>query len=565
MQIASPYIQLQRYALIRLTPTLSENPLQNIFIENNNEDCYTLLIAIDHGVRLHLNSITQDLRQGTCILLSFQQSYRLETVRSQAKVICFTFKTFDVDGVTLRQVTYPPLISDYPYKLPLSMLKTAIVSEDWAYSWPPHGHEEKHRQGRAKERILPTFVPEFVILQAKLQLILGMMAQLEQTHPLTNQEKAIKQSLNYMEQHYNEDLTVEFLAEMTGMIRWQYSKKFKSITGKNPIEYLTDLRVKHAKQLLVGSSDTLREISRQVGFKDEYYFSRRFHQVTGYPPREYTNIHSRTRRRTVTDSLGRKVHLPETVNRIVATGTNTIGELLAIGIIPIGAGIATMKSQVIYKSKLQGILDIGLQASPEQVSWLVPDLMLLGNYCERQLAQLDAIAPTIVYSGANSTYERLLYIADLFNRNKAAEQWINRYEANIRRLRRQLSDQYTPGEHASVYLVLDKNVYIMGRNGFAATLYESLGFHPSASVNHLIQAGKPWLQIELNQIGHFIGDRNFVLSDQADLQFIPTILLDNAHRVGASWNYDDPITRERLLSVLPSIFANTSLSKEREL
>ncbi|MCM3171916.1 helix-turn-helix domain-containing protein [Paenibacillus sp. MER 99-2] len=566
MHNISTYIQLQQYALLCPTPLSSESTLQNIRIENNHADCCTLLIIMDHGVRLHIDNVTQNLRQGSCIILSYQHIYRLETDNSQARVAWFTFKNFEVDGLILRRVPYATLISGYPYKLPMSILKTTLVAEDWECSWPRNAHVQKHGEVRTQEQHLPTFAPEYLILQAKLQLILGMMAQMEQANPSVDQEKAVHQSLLHMEQHYNKELTVEYLAEMTGMIRWQYSKKFKTITGKQPIEYLTELRVKHAKNLLLRSSETLREIAKQVGFKDEYYFSRRFHQFTGYAPREFANIFSRTHLRIVTDSLGRKVQLPETTNRIVATGTNTIGELLAIGIMPIGAGIATMKSQVIYKNKLHSILDIGLQASPEQVSPLKPDLMLLGNYCERQLSQLDAIAPTIVYSGRNTTYERLLYIADLFNRNKVAEQWINRYEANIRRLRRQLSDQYHVGEHATVYLVLGKKVYVMGQNGFAATLYESLGFRPPAPVNHFIQEGMLWVQIELNQISRYLSDRNFVLSNPSDLQFITPLFSEksspyNVHWLDSIWNYDDPITRERLLSVLPSIFTNPKIQR----
>lgn len=171
----------------------------------------------------------------------------------------------------------------------------------------------------------------------------------------------------------------------------------------------------------------------------------------------------RTRQRTITDSLGRQISLPDAAMRIVATGTNTLGELLTIGIRPVGAGITTMKSQVIYRNKLQHMPDIGLQGSPEQVSLLKPDLILLGNYSEQQLPQLDAIAPTIVYREATSTFERLRYIADLFGRNRAAEKWIDRYEESVRGIRRQLADDYIAGERATVYLVLGKNIYVMDR------------------------------------------------------------------------------------------------------
>lgn len=344
------------------------------------------------------------------------------------------------------------------------------------------------------------------------------------------------------------------------------------MTGKKPTDYLAELRVRQAKRLLSSSTETLREISRQVGFKDEYYFNRRFHQLTGHPPREYANMLRRTRQRTITDSLGRQISLPDAAMRIVATGTNTLGELLTIGIRPVGAGITTMKSQVIYRNKLQHMPDIGLQGSPEQVSLLKPDLILLGNYSEQQLPQLDAIAPTIVYREATSTFERLRYIADLFGRSRAAEKWIDRYEESVRGIRRQLADDYIAGERATVYLVLGKNIYVMGQTGFAATVYESLGFRPTESVYQLIINGRPWIHINVDKISQYAGDRNFVMVPQEEmnvnisspLQSLIGMLspssVHNLHIVEAVWNYDDPLTRERLLTVLPSIFAKDRLA-----
>ncbi|MCG7381226.1 helix-turn-helix domain-containing protein [Paenibacillus sp. ACRRY] len=570
MQMTSLYIQLKQFTLLDLSlPPKTEKRCTPT--EMGDADCCTLLISLDRGVRLHTNGIAQDLRQGGCIMLPPQQSYSLETTREQAKVFRFTFLTFEVKELALHPVACPPLIPGCSYNLPVSTLKLALASEEWAASRPLQGHNQEHEQGSRHRKSSTKPGTALSILQARLQLVLGMMAQLEQAPPASvSDEQSVERTISYMTQHYNEDLTVELLAEMAGMVRWKYSKLFKAIAGKKPTDYLAELRVNQAKLLLASSTEPLREISRQVGYKDEYYFSRRFQQLTGCPPREYANKQLRKRQRTITDALGRQVHLPEEATRIVATGTNTLGELLAIGISPVGAGIATMKSQVMYKNKLHRIIDIGLQAVPDQVSQLNPDLMLLGNYCEQHLPHLDAIAPTIVYRDTNySTYEGLRYIADLFNRGKAAEQWIERYENGVRRVRRHLAGQYIVGEHATVYLRLGQKVYVMGRTGFAATLYESLGFRPSVQVHQLIEDGKPWIQIKPNEISHYTGERNFVLVSQQELRLasphpllsvLTTLTPGKVHVVESGWNYDDPITRERLLKVLPSIFAKAELA-----
>lgn len=564
MQMASLYIQLQQYDLLQLTP-LQETNHHNPSTKSEDANDYTMLIALDHGIRLLMNNISQDLSQGSCILLPTQQSYIVKTIKEQAHIARFTFLSFQVDQSTLLPAC-PPLIQGFPYRLSLSTIKLALAGEDWISPSPLQSNKQNRLQ---EKKDPPTQHSKLAVTQARLQLILGLMAQLESAPPTVQNDQAVQRTLSYMEQHYNEDLTVEFLAEMAGMVRWQYSKLFKVMTGKKPTDYLTELRVQHAKRLLSSSTETLREISRQVGFKDEYYFSRRFHQLTGHPPQEYANILRRTRQRTITDSLGRQISLPDAAMRIVATGTNTLGELLAIGIRPVGAGIATMKSQVIYRNKLHHIPDIGLQGAPEQVSLLKPDLILLGNYSEQQLPRLDAIAPTIVYRESTSTFERLRYIADLFGRSRTAEQWIYRYEESVRRIRRQLADDYIAGERATVYLVLGKNIYVMGQTGFAATVYESLGFRPTESVNQLIVDGRPWIQIDHNKITQYAGDRNFVMVPQEEMNvntpsplqsLVGMLAPSNVHIVEAGWNYDDPLTRERLLTVLPSIFSKDGLT-----
>lgn len=125
---------------------------------------------------------------------------------------------------------------------------------------------------------------EMAMMQGRLQLILGLMAQLDQqaTHLQSEEKiKMIQYTVHYMEQHYDEDLTVEQLANMAGMVRWQYSQQFKTLTGQKPTDYLVHLRIKQAKKLLCNSTEPLSKLSRQIGFKDEYYFSRCFRKLTG--------------------------------------------------------------------------------------------------------------------------------------------------------------------------------------------------------------------------------------------------------------------------------------------
>lgn len=66
---------------------------------------------------------------------------------------------------------------------------------------------------------------------------------------------------------------------------------FKKITGKTPIEFLTEIRIKHACFLIDTSTETssMAEISEQCGFTDYVYFSKKFKSIVGASPIDYKN------------------------------------------------------------------------------------------------------------------------------------------------------------------------------------------------------------------------------------------------------------------------------------
>jgi AraC-like DNA-binding protein len=64
-------------------------------------------------------------------------------------------------------------------------------------------------------------------------------------------------------------------------------KLFRRATGMTPSRYLNELRIGQAKRLLGSRGFSVKEVGRQCGFNDPYYFSRLFRQITGVRPSEY--------------------------------------------------------------------------------------------------------------------------------------------------------------------------------------------------------------------------------------------------------------------------------------
>lgn len=85
----------------------------------------------------------------------------------------------------------------------------------------------------------------------------------------------------------NGDLTVEDIASEVSMSRSVFFKKLKTLTGLSPIEFLKEIRMKRAAQLIETGEYNMAQIAYMVGFNDSHYFSKCFKQQYGITPTEY--------------------------------------------------------------------------------------------------------------------------------------------------------------------------------------------------------------------------------------------------------------------------------------
>ena len=95
----------------------------------------------------------------------------------------------------------------------------------------------------------------------------------------------------YMNHHYMEDISLDSCAERSGTSSYTLSKAFNKILGINFIDYLTDLRIQKAKELLEGTDMKIGDIAERVGYRHSY-FNRVFRRHTGLPPSQYRKIKS---------------------------------------------------------------------------------------------------------------------------------------------------------------------------------------------------------------------------------------------------------------------------------
>jgi DNA-binding response OmpR family regulator len=87
----------------------------------------------------------------------------------------------------------------------------------------------------------------------------------------------------------NSEFSVEDLCSAVGMSRSVFFNKVKSLTGLAPIEFIRDLKMKHAAQLLSSGDYLVKEVSYMIGISDTKYFGKCFKAKYGVTPQEYKN------------------------------------------------------------------------------------------------------------------------------------------------------------------------------------------------------------------------------------------------------------------------------------
>ena len=107
------------------------------------------------------------------------------------------------------------------------------------------------------------------------------------TNPIEKTVNKIKRQMAL--KFHDSDFSVTELLKQSGYAEDYIRAHFKKIVGKTPIEYLTELRIKHAKDLIniYQNSTPLIDIALNCGFDDYIYFSRKFKQVVGVSPNAY--------------------------------------------------------------------------------------------------------------------------------------------------------------------------------------------------------------------------------------------------------------------------------------
>ncbi len=117
--------------------------------------------------------------------------------------------------------------------------------------------------------------------------IIALHEQINDTQDNNRNQQKMKKAVEYVQENYNKDLNMAVVSNYISMNYSMFSFAFKQYTGSNFVNYLKDIRIRKAKQLLAETDMRVIEISREVGYDNEKNFMKIFKSSCGVSPSEY--------------------------------------------------------------------------------------------------------------------------------------------------------------------------------------------------------------------------------------------------------------------------------------
>lgn len=495
---------------------------------------YALLVGMEGAAQLQLNGERYRLGKESCWILEPHQQLSILTDEKAFGYYRLTFRMVelpDSEGAGIQEEGAPVCVVGELVCTPFSRLVKGI-EEIYSHC------EETDRRQRYYHRVR---------FEELLCYLFAQNAWSQKFDP----QKAVEQSIAYVEAHYQEQMTVDQLAADAHVPRWRYTQLFKEMTGQLPLDYINQLRISRAKQLLLVTGDRIQEIAQSVGFNNEYYFNRRFKQTVGLAPGKYRNV--------------RREDL-----RVVSIFMEDY--LMALEIKPIVQWAHTYWGKQDYL----GLHDVPayniLTDEVQDLSLRHPDFIMLREctgWRSNLYKECSKIARTCVINQLGPQWRTTMRIlGESLDREAQAKSAIEQYDRRAEMARSRLARSMS-GQTVAFLRVCAGQISVE-KNYSYAVLFEDLGLVPHPLVNQLSQkearAGVSWELLSRLDADHlfFTFDKWHDAGEGAERleilhpswQALPAVQKKQAYEVDfMTWMNHGPITNQRKLDDVLQILA----------
>ncbi len=119
-------------------------------------------------------------------------------------------------------------------------------------------------------------------------LLCELVEKCSDVHPLANE--SIEKAVKYMEDHINQNISLDELAEHINLSKFYFNRYFKKHMGLTPHQYFINMRLQNAKRMLVTTSASIEQVAENCGFDNASNFIRLFKQRVGMTPTVFRKI-----------------------------------------------------------------------------------------------------------------------------------------------------------------------------------------------------------------------------------------------------------------------------------
>ena len=258
-----------------------------------------LIVVIEGSTKVFYIEGSLELKEGDGIFINCNVLHRLtQTSKTDCHIINFVLRPEFIGG-RMDSIIYTKYVSPICSNSALQLIKfesekpsdqsiiNMIKKAFYTFNNSDFGYEMILRKYLTEAwRLLCCNYPEF----------------LESGISATEDQNRINKIIHYVHENYSKKITVSTMANIASISESECYRLFQKALSTTPIDYLSTHRLQQAPIKLINSSNSILNISQELGFNSSSYFSKKFKEMYGCTPQAYRN------QRKVSKDIPYKLH-----------------------------------------------------------------------------------------------------------------------------------------------------------------------------------------------------------------------------------------------------------------
>lgn len=242
------------------------------------------MYVVSGQVTVYCNGQSSLLQSGDGIFVNTKVLHRYQAYGNQPCHVCYIIFNPELVsggvGTIYHQKYISPLISDQTFPCQFLFRRhdadqqilqcIQIAFQAAADSQPGYEYDIRYYISKALLQLLLEYKP-LAYKAAKKPL------RMERMHTM----------LDFLHWHFNEEITLQQIANSAGVSGREAQRCFKNILGMSPMEYLHSYRLQVAEELLISSTDSILDVGMNCGFMNPSHFIKSFKKYCGCTPRVF--------------------------------------------------------------------------------------------------------------------------------------------------------------------------------------------------------------------------------------------------------------------------------------